>query len=121
MIDKTVVDINELGLSDINQFVKLVAERQEWKLQEDEAAKERKRIDKEIEETLTQAGLDNTSVVSTGDWLTERVFSKSADKLEPHRLLELGVSATTIKAATVEGKQFSYILVKPNLLEGMNR
>lgn len=94
------------------EFSQLVIQRQVAKQAEDAAKARREELDQQIEAMLLVGG-DNAPKVAVGNrYVVQRVTSRSASKLEGRRLLELGVSATVIKQATVEGKPYSYVMVK---------
>ena len=121
------------------EFARLVRERQQWKMAEsiswaptdalvdlcravvsirfnhpkmtDKQIEEcRKDYDKRIESMLLLPGAPED--VRFDQWDIQRAEGSSGSKLDPKRLLELGVSASTIQQATVAGKSYSYVLVK---------
>ena len=95
---------------DRREFVRLVNERQHWKLTEDEAKKYREDCDRRIEAMLSLS--DQPMRVQSDLWIVQRVTSTSAAKLDPKRLVELGVSTNVIQQATTPGKPYAYVLIK---------
>lgn len=98
-------------------FEHLVASRQEAKALEDRSKRAREEIDEQLEAFLLMIGQPvRVQTPEVPDLhpaaIVQRVESRSADRIDGKLLLERGVSAATVKACTVEGKPYSYILVK---------
>lgn len=113
MADKaTALPLEESGWDSatITEFNDLVTMRQKFKQDEDQAKSFRATVDAKIESMLLQIGPQ--AKLQLGTVVVERVISSSASKLSPQKLLEAGVSASTIKACTEPGTSYSYVLVK---------
>jgi len=95
------------------EFDTLVEDRQLAKSEEDRHKRIREDLDKRIEAMLLLAGAADGDIrVQSHSWIVQRVTNSGASKLDPRLLLEYGVSADTIAKATVDGKPYSYVLVK---------
>lgn len=101
-------------LETTREFANLVEQRQLSKSKEDSHKRIREDLDKRIEAMLLLVAMPNgtTPKLQCGEYVVQRVTNSGASKLEPKRLLELGVSTSVIQQATVPGKPYSYILVK---------
>jgi len=69
---------------------------------------QKKELQREIELAMAEAGADK---VEWEDRPVTMVHSRSASTVDPHLLLEKGVSPDVIAAATVEGREYSYPLI----------
>lgn len=110
-MDTPVIPLDQVSWqqAERDEFTALVTERQHHKSIEDNAKRQRADCDKRIEAMLLMTS--DSARVQVDQFTVQRVTSRSASKLEPRKLLELGVSAGTIQQATVEGKPYSYVLV----------
>ena len=106
---------------DRDEFMGLVLQRQQLKDMEDAYKEQREQLDKRIEAMLLVAGAADGQLKVQVDGHTQdgllrvvvqRVTSRSASKLDPKLLLQSGVSSSVIAKCTVEGKPYSYVLVK---------
>lgn len=87
----------------------LYNERRSVKATEDKVIEQRK----ELDETLDNILIDlNVGKINMPDgFVISLVKSSSASKVDAKLLLALGVSADTVKAATVPGNPYKYVLV----------
>ena len=69
---------------------------------------QKKELQKELELALASAGVEK---VEWEDRPVMIVYSHGASTVDPHKLLEQGVSPDQIAAATVPGREFSYPLI----------
>lgn len=91
-------------------FDKLVEERTQLKEVMKGFEVELKDLDRKIETYL--ADTETKTVTSNGAKITQ-CFNPGHSKLSEQLLVEAGVPATTIKACTVPGRPYTYVLVTP--------
>lgn len=96
-------------LSENDDFIALVDAQIAYKRAEKavaDGAKDAKARNKDIEDYLTSAG---ATKVQLWDGLVAQIGKgRGASRIDPAKLLELGVPMDTILAATVEGEEYTY-------------
>lgn len=91
------------------EFPEALQERQELKDKEKAIQARLGELNDLLETALICA---DVTVVGWGDKMVQRCNGRGASKLNPHRLVELGVSPEVIGKATEPGKEYSYVTVR---------
>jgi hypothetical protein len=92
-----------------SKFSELVTELQAVNELKKSAEEDSRRINKELQ--VLWADVEFKSVVESDGTKITLVESVSASRVDPIRLIELGVAADTVKAATVAGNPYQFVKI----------
>ena len=88
-------------------FAQLVSRKHEIDKLEKDIASEKKWIGEQLLFALGMAEQERVKVLG-GHWVLKVGYGRTASKIEPTKLVELGVSVEDIQAATKEGTPYSF-------------
>lgn len=109
---KPPVDVRQSGLG--IEFLKAIARRQKLKAQEKAIAAELEGDEGLNKQILNMMAVAGHECVATPDWKVIMYSSTGPSSIDKKTLLEKGVSAAIIKAATKPGKSYEAIQVTAN-------
>ena len=97
-------------------FPEVVRQRQELVMQKDQLETAIRELNDQIGAMLTIAG---TKSAATDEYTVTLVESPGRETLSKERLLELGAGVDVLRRATVSGKPYSTVMVKPRKIAGV--